>query len=268
MTITETAHPNDVDRILRDRHFRVVEADADASLPVDRFRAGVSRFAEGVVHAERRRTVETLLDGLDPGELATSAGVLARQELASCVGLTLDERAGHVARRVPVLCLAERLGFSDRLDLPTLVAAVAAVYPAEAASMDTAGTTAVDGADAAVERLLAAAGDGNDAVLRLQLLVQAYAATAALIESAVRRSAAEEDAARPVAALIDLVLREDPPVPATRRVAPDGAILTLPLDSPPGSADTLAFGAGARACPAPRHALAIAAAVIAELLAC
>jgi hypothetical protein len=67
------------------------------------------------------------------------------------------------------------------------------------------------------------------------------------------------------------VLREEPPVRTTKRIAPDGAVVTVHLDGPERAtpAETgsvpLAFGAGRRRCPAPRHAIAIAVAVIDEL---
>ncbi|MGI5244114.1 hypothetical protein [Dactylosporangium sp. CA-139066] len=96
-------------------------------------------------------------------------------------------------------------------------------------------------ADEAVERLVAAFGGAHDerTAARIALLVQACDATAALVERA---------RARPV----DEVLRDDPPVPATRRVAPDGEVVLVSLEGAP-------FGAGPRACPGREHALALVA---------
>lgn len=277
MTIPQASDltdPSVVERVLRDRRFRVVEADASASRPLGRFRAAVSRFVEGPVHAERRRGVEALLDRLDPEELGTTARLLARRESDDCVDMAGDDRVEYLADRVPVICLAGHLGFTDSAGLPSLVAAVAVMYPTGAPTAGPARDATDDGAaDAAVERLLAAAGEAPDAALRVQLLVQAYAATAGLIRSSIRLStaddaAAEEGAGRSPAALVDLVLHDDPPVSTTRRVGADGAIVTLSLRAPRDADPSLAFGAGTRSCPASRHALAIATAVIAELLAC
>ena len=266
---TEITDPNDVERILDDRRFRVLQADRSGSRPVERFRAGVSRFVEGPEHAARRRRLVELLDGVDPNTLAASAALLTRRELDDAAPCS-SARIARAARRVPVMCLAERLGFSDPSSLPALVAVVAGLYPTGSPPTDPAVDASSDrtDADAAVERLLDAAGTTGDAVLRVQLLVQAFAATAELIESAMRRSMTEDGAVRSTAELIGFVLREEPPVPFTRRVTPDATILTLHLRSGGDAARPLAFGAGTRACPAPRHALAIAAAVIDELRPC
>ena len=51
------------------------------------------------------------------------------------------------------------------------------------------------------------------------------------------------------------VLRETPPVPATKRVAPDGEVVRVPLDGTP-------FGAGPRRCPGEAHARALATGVV------
>jgi hypothetical protein len=67
--------------------------------------------------------------------------------------------------------------------------------------------------------------------------VQACEATAALVRGAL---------ARPV----EEVLRDDPPVKGTKRVAPEGQVITVDLKGRP-------FGAGPRACPAREHALAL-----------
>jgi hypothetical protein len=70
--------------------------------------------------------------------------------------------------------------------------------------------------------------------------VQAAVATAALIRSA------------GLGTTIDDVLRDDPPAPFTRRVAPDGALVEVPLG------DGLAFGAGVHRCPGEAVARALA----------
>ena len=183
---------------------------------------------------------------------------------------------------MPVASLAEQLGFDRPDDLPPLVAVVAAPY---ASGVDS------DAADAAIVRLLAAAprrpaaatraaehlDDGTDdeledGALRVQLLVQAFAATAALVEGAVLRAATTPAAT--TEEVLAVTLRDDPPVRLTRRVRPDGDVVAVRLDGPDrgartgDAARTLAFGAGRRACPAERLAMAMAGAIVEELRAC
>ena len=101
---------------------------------------------------------------------------------------------------------------------------------------------------------------------RIGLLVQACDATAGLVERAVAAMPEHEDAT--VDEILAGVLREDPPVRATRRLAaaparigslevPPGTIVTLDLTA--GGDDRLPFGSGRRPCPGREHALAIAA---------
>jgi hypothetical protein len=107
-------------------------------------------------------------------------------------------------------------------------------------------------ADAAVDRLVAVFGGVFDepTAARIGLLVQACEATAVLIERASHRPVHE-------------VLRENPPVPATKRQAlatttvgdvaiEAGEVVQVLL------ADDLAFGAGPHRCPGRAHALALA----------
>ena len=133
----------------------------------------------------------------------------------------------------PVGRLAEALGATDSdltADLTADVRTAAAAYQ-----------TGAPAADDAVERLVAAFGGAHDepTAARIALLVQACDATAALIERS--RTRPVED-----------VLRDDPPVPATRRVTPDGEVVLVSLAGAP-------FGAGPRACPGREHALALVA---------
>ena len=106
-------------------------------------------------------------------------------------------------------------------------------------------------ADVAVDRLVAVFGGAFDepTAARIGLLVQACEATAVLIDRARHRPVHE-------------VLRENPPVPATKRQAlatttvgdvtiEAGEVVQLCL------ADDLAFGAGAHRCPGRAHALAL-----------
>nr|BFE62173.1 hypothetical protein GCM10020063_066990 [Dactylosporangium thailandense] len=173
-------------------------------------RSTVSRFANGTVHARRRAIVEDLLASIDPAELSRPYD-------------------GH-----PVAPLARALGFDGAAGDARVEAVVEDVRIAAAAYQN--GDTA---ADAAVERLVMVFGGAHDerTAAHIQLLVQACDATATLIERARTRP-------------VDEVLRDDPPVLATRRVAPDGSIIAIPLEGRP-------FGEGPRACPGREHALAL-----------
>jgi hypothetical protein len=106
-------------------------------------------------------------------------------------------------------------------------------------------------ADAAVARLVEGFGGVQDepTAARIGVLVQACEATATLIERAQRQP-------------VDEVLRDHPPVPATRRQAvvaatvgevtvKAGEVVRVSL------AGGLAFGAGPRRCPGREHALAL-----------
>jgi hypothetical protein len=137
-------------------------------------------------------------------------------ELAAVDPAELRELA-RLRRSGPVAVLAEALG------LPVAVADVEVVAGVYQPHLE---ITAE--ADEALARLVAACG-GYDEVTanRIGLLVQACAATA------------------------NLVAGVHPPVPATRRVAPDGTVVEIDLTDHP-------FGWGVHACPGERHALAIA----------
>lgn len=175
---------------------RTVPSVPDAADGVAWLRASVVRFSEGAAHARRRALVEAELAGIDPEALRESASR---------------------GRGTAVDVLAEALGLPvDAAD----VEVVARCYqPHEVIT---------DEADEALARLVAACG-GYDEVTanRIGLLVQACAATAALVAGV------------------------HPPVPTTRRVTPDGAVVEVDLTDHP-------FGLGAHACPGERHALAIA----------
>lgn len=251
----EISERAEVERILTDPASRVPPAPvvAAAAPPLSSFRAGVSRFVNGAGHAARRARIESLLEELAPAALAA--------------GATAHARAGTRTRFIPVVVLAEALGFARPDALPPIVEVVAAAYPTGEAPDP-------DEADAAVTALLEASGSHNadERVLRVQLLVQAHAATTALVERALAL-AGTQDATVSTRALLESVLRDDSPVPATRRLVPDRlgdgeTLVALRLDGPDREATDerpariLAFGAGARACPAPHHALAIAAAIV------
>jgi len=142
----------------------------------------------------------------------------------------------------PVAVLARKMGIGE--PVVDLVRDVAQAYQP--------GTGDESRAAAAVARLVAVLGGVFDEpnAARIGVLVQAYQPTMALIERTRDR--------RPV----DDVLRDDPPVPATKRQAlvrttvgditvEAGEVVRVRL------AGDLAFGSGPRRCPGREHALAL-----------
>jgi hypothetical protein len=143
----------------------------------------------------------------------------------------------------PVAPLARALGLDSDEPVVELVRAVAQAYQP--------GTGDEPRADAAVNRLVALLGGHYDepTAARIGVLVQACDATAVLSERARYRRVEE-------------VLRDDPPVAATKRMAlvtttvghilvRAGEVVQVRL------AGELAFGAGPRRCPGRAHALAL-----------
>ncbi|MET8067835.1 cytochrome P450 [Micromonospora sp. NPDC005686] len=247
-------------------------------------RASVSRFSPPDRHAARRAVGVAALDALGPGELRLHAARLTERILDRLPGgesVTVEP-----ARRVPLLVLAERLGLADPAAAATEVTAVAAAYHPGAAE------AVVRRADRAVAALLTMSPPASAEVTanRIGLLVQAADATAGLIDAAVRHGLAAPDGLA-TATLLAEVLRLDPPVRLTRRVA-TGALslggrevgagdrLLLRFDAANrdpaafGEPDrfragparaVLTFGAGPRGCPGERHALALATGVVGVL---
>lgn len=119
----------------------------------------------------------------------------------------------------PLVVLARALGMPSARDAD--IHAVAAAYQPH--------LPITGEADRAVGRLIAAAGGVWDerSANRVALLVQASAGIEPLLRG------------------------DDPPIPATRRIGPDGATVEIDLSATP-------FGAGAHACPGREHALALA----------
>jgi len=174
-------------------------------------RATVSRFANGETHGRRRALVEELLAAIDPADLREAA---RERTLDRAVRDEVDVRA-----YVPVAVLADALGARDVEAAVAATRVVAAAYHPH---------TSHSGADAALAQLLDLLGGGEPELVaaRVAILVQACEATAGLVRG------------------------DDLPVPATRRVGPDGAIVLVGLAGRP-------FGAGARRCPGEAHALAL-----------
>lgn len=176
-------------------------------------RSHVARFSNGPAHRRRRDLAIAELAALDPAAL---------RERAALVG-------GH-----PAAVLTAAMGVAAQLpDIETVAACYQPHIPVPPA------------ADAALERLVDAFGGGRDerTAARISLLIQACAATATLVETAIAQGAGAS-----------VVLRDDPPVRITRR---GGAPVDL-------AAAGLPFGAGPHACPGRDHALALAEALIAR----
>jgi cytochrome P450 len=140
----------------------------------------------------------------------------------------------------PVAALARAMGAPD--GVVELVRDVAQAYQP--------GTGDEARADAALDRLVELLGAYDElTAARIGVYVQACEPTAALVDRARHRG-------------VDAVLRDDPPVPATRRQAlaartvggvtvAAGEVVRVAL------AGDLAFGAGPRRCPGREHALAL-----------
>ncbi|MFE9955426.1 cytochrome P450 [Micromonospora sp. NPDC005299] len=249
-------------------------------------RGTVSRFSAPDRHPGRRAFGVAALRDLDPDELRAAAARLTGETLDRLAGAGQADRVevmGRLARRVPLEVLAARLGLADPAAAVPAVTAVAAAYHPGAEP------AVVARADRAVAALLAMSppAPAEAAANRIGLLVQAADATAGLIGAAVRYGLAAP-VALDTADLLAEVLRLDPPVRATRRVATDAvrlggrdigpeAVLLLRFDAanrdPAVHADpdrfrpgrhvaALTFGAGPRGCPGERHALALAAGVV------
>ena len=228
-------------------------------------RATVSRFANGETHVRRRALVEALLADLDPAELRHAAAAMTHdaattppcaaaraetklgravadepwsgaagtphrgaahdeRQLRRAVSDEVDVRASRTAidpPYVPVAALAAGLGVGSR-DLGAAVAATRVVAAAYHPHTD------ADGADAALSTLLSLLpGGAPEAVAaRVAVLVQACEATAGLVQG------------------------KTVPVPATRRIGPNGELVLVDLTDHP-------FGAGRRRCPGEAHARAL-----------
>ncbi len=172
-----------------------VPAVPEAAAGVGWIRCMVPRFCEGDAHARRRALVERVIARIGRPQRSSS----------------------------PTAALLDAMGLAPGLECD--VAAVALAYqpyapvPAEA--------------DAAADRLVAACGGRTEeSAARVCVLVQAHAATLALIA----RLQAGDGA---------------PAVPATRRIAPDGHEILVDLATAP-------FGAGRHACPGQALALHLA----------
>ncbi|MEV5597034.1 hypothetical protein [Streptomyces sp. NPDC052496] len=234
------------------------DADADANVAAS---------------ADANANVDANVDA--DGALRAAARVRA-EELLRASGTV--EVMSRVARVVPAEVLAASLGLAVTAETAALVGDVARAYHAH-------GET-VPAADRALTRLVAVCGGTWDeaTAARIGLLVQAHDATAGLIGNAahlmlvgdagvpwagraappgpvpVEDSGTGRPVTDPVTDRLDQALRTDPPVRGTLRAPVDGGEpVRISLVSPDGS---LAFGAGAHACPGRAQARALAAGVL------
>ncbi|WP_086850655.1 hypothetical protein [Amycolatopsis kentuckyensis] len=190
----------------------------------------MARFSNGADHVRRRALAVELLGSLDVDLLQDSAFTRTRRIVS---GVEVVDVMARIARPVPVGVLAEALGLPD---VSADVIPVAAAYHPH--------VTPDAAAEAALTRLIAVCGGPTElAAARIGLLVQACDATAGLIGNRLFAALTGKPAEQPVL--------------ATRRRV-DGSDVTVPLAGTP-------FGAGPRACPGSRHALALAAGVLAAL---
>ena len=238
--------PDDVRAALADAGCLVPPVPTDAPPhTLAWLRAHVARFANGAEHDRRRAIVVAELARIDPEDLRRAAR-----------DRTLGRPAA--APSAPVAALAAALGVGEAA-LDAVVADVAVV----AAAYHPGTERDVASADAGVERLVQAVGppdSGEAAANRVGLLVQACAATAALIEGAA--ALAPELPGASVDAVVAETLRRNPPARTTRRLAAGGGeMLVLDL-----AAAGLPFGHGPRRCPGEDHARALAAGVLEAVL--
>ncbi|MEU8384547.1 cytochrome P450 [Streptosporangium sp. NPDC048865] len=270
------SRPAEIRAVLADPRFTVDPVPRPPfALTVAWLRGAVGRFAEGAAHAGRRAAAEAVLAALDPGALRAEAFRLASRDTGP-------------PELVPVLVLAVALGVRAE-DGPEAVAAVAAIAPAylpgpgpERGPGPGPGGAGTGTADEGLVRLSRLLGDPPPERLALTagLLAQAYGPMAGLVRAALAAAPARSATGTwTVAELLDETLRHDPPVRTLRRRAPGGRAVVLDVAAAgrsrdpdtargPESARTeggpeyLTFGAGPRACPGRRVALALAAGTI------
>jgi cytochrome P450 len=253
-------------------------------------RATVARFSSGPDHARRRTHATQVLATIDPAALRVHARHLTETALAEAGIRVADPETGPdvmpaLARRIPLTALATGLATAISADLTatdisTVVTAALTAAPGYLVPPD----PPVAGIDRAVADLVGLLGSGDDEVTanRIAVLLQASAATAGLIGSAVPHALVPAKADRSTEAVLVDVLRNDPPVRVARRVAVRDTTLAgsvvvegtpVVLELAKANRDTgylvegavggvWTFGFGEHRCPGATHALALAAGVV------
>jgi cytochrome P450 len=215
-------------------------------------RAHVTRFCEGEAHDRRRALAEQEIADLDPASLRQAAAALTAAELARHPGSEPVD-VMPLARRVPAAALAAGLGVAPD-DLTATIDALLAAVPGYL-NPDLAGPDA-DSAVAFLDRALGPA-EPERLANRIGLLMQACDATAALIGNALIAAFATGGT---VDEIIARTIVDDPPTLRTRRISPDGDLVTIDISG-------CAFGTGRRPCPGADQATALAAGVLDAILA-
>jgi len=205
------AHPDTVDTVLAhpDCRVRPVHEPVPAAIagPAGDVFGALMRMNDGERHAVPKAALLPRLAAWSAGDTAgrVAAGLLTqRPDAAALTAYAFD---------VPVRTIASLLGCPDA-QLP-VVADLVRRFVAGIAPMADAGQVAA--AHDAAKALLAILATSDYAVTAnlLGLLSQTYEATAGLIGNGI--VARLRGDARPAAALVDAVLRDDPPVQNTRR---------------------------------------------------
>ncbi len=194
-------------------------------------RSSVSRFTNGEAHRRRRVLVERELAKLAPASLAAAADAMMRRVLG---GPSRELDLIPVAQGVLVQVICEAVAGAP-VDNSVVVdgVTVASSYPLDSPESPA--------ADAALGRLVAVFGGGEEGAARIALLAQACDATTAVIAN--------------------MLLADDrTPLRITRRTTEAGDPVVLDLEGA-----GLPFGAGPRSCPGKAQALAMATAVVATV---
>jgi cytochrome P450 len=280
----------DVQAVLADDRFEVPEADAAGRVgTISWLRASVSRFANGPEHRRRRAGAVAELRPLEPDQLRRAARWRTDAAITATAkpGERLDVMA-LLARRVPMTVMAECLGIACAEGAAEAVIAIAAGYfPGSDPRVQQL-------ADAATARLVDMLGPAemDVTVARIALMVQGCDATAGLIGLALEflQGSREASADWPTHQVLDEVLRHNPVVRASRRIARapvsvNGSALVGAGDTvvcnveaanrdlaASGQSDSpdlsghvmpsLTFGYGIRPCPGAPQALALATGVV------
>src|SRR5258708_25740093 len=190
--------------------------------------------------------------GVDPASRGRAAAALTAAELARRASSEPVD-VMPLARRVPAAAIAAGLGVAQD-DIAAVVEAMLAAVSGYL-TPDMAGPDA----DSSVAFLAKTFGPAEPEQLanRIGLLMQACDATAALIGNALIAAFAAEGT---VEEIIGRTLVDDPPTLRTRRVSPDGELVTIDISG-------CTFGAGRRPCPGSDQATALAAGVLDAILA-
>lgn len=260
---TPTPNPPPSDLVSSDAEVRAVLADPAYLVPpappaselgtLAWLRSHVTRFSEGETHDRRRALAERDIAALAPLTLRRSAADRTAAELADAGRARPADEPFDVmplAKRVPLTALAAALGVGDD-DIEATVDAALAAVPGYL-NPDLAAATADESVAFLVKTLGPA--EPEHVANRIGLLMQACDATAALVGNALLAAfAADED--ETVDDTIARTLTDDPPTLRTRRISPDGDLLTVDIS-------TCTFGTGRRPCPGADQATALAAGVL------